>query len=107
MSAGHTRGPWVIEEGHIQSSGGIRYWQITDGQDAICCNALCYAGFVPMTNSANARLISAAPDLLEALELALKYWADRQQRYRNRAPIWVQEARAAIAKAKAKKALAE
>lgn len=52
-----------------------------------------------MTNSANARLISAAPDLLEALELALKYWADRQQRYRNRAPIWVQEARAAIAKA--------
>lgn len=68
MSAEHTPGPWVIEEGHIQrDSGGIRYWQITDGQDAICCNAFCYAGFVPMANSANARLISAAPDLLEAL----------------------------------------
>ena len=71
MSAGHTRGPWVIEEGHIQrDSGGIRYWQITDGQDAICCNAFCYAGFVPMANSANARLISAAPELLVAAQLA-------------------------------------
>lgn len=71
MSAGHTPGPWVIEEGHIQrDSGGIRYWQITDGQDAICCNAFCYAGFVPMANSANARLISAAPELLVAAQLA-------------------------------------
>lgn len=71
MSAEHTPGPWVIEEGHIQrDSGGIRYWQITDGQDAICCNAFCYAGFVPMTNSANARLISAAPELLVAAQLA-------------------------------------
>ena len=71
MSAEHTPGPWVIEEGHIQrDSGGIRYWQITDGQDAICCNAFCYAGFVPMANSANARLISAAPELLVAAQLA-------------------------------------
>lgn len=53
-------------------------------------------------NGSRERIIAAAlvaDDLLEALELALKYWADRQQRYRNRAPIWVQKARAAIAKA--------
>lgn len=28
-----------------------------------------------------------------ALELALKYWADRQQRYKNRFPAWVQAAK--------------
>lgn len=40
-------------------------------------------------------------DLSHALELALKYWTDRQQRYKNRSPVWVQEARAALAKLKA------
>ncbi len=28
-----------------------------------------------------------------ALKLALEYWKHRQQRYKNRAPVWVQEAR--------------
>ena len=32
------------------------------------------------------------------LHLALEYWRDRQQRYKNRAPVWVKEARAAIGK---------
>jgi hypothetical protein len=27
------------------------------------------------------------------LELALKYWADRQQRYKNKYPAWVQAAK--------------
>ena len=35
--------------------------------------------------------------LLGALNLALEYWSHRQQRYTNRSPVWVQEARAAIA----------
>ena len=35
--------------------------------------------------------------LHEAGRLALEYWADRQQRYKNRAPVWVQQMRAAIA----------
>lgn len=48
----------------------------------------------------DACLIAAAPDLLEALELALEYFAHRQQRYKNRHPVWVQKARAAIAKAR-------
>ena len=34
--------------------------------------------------------------LREALNLALEYWADRQQRYKNRAPAWVEKARAAL-----------
>lgn len=48
----------------------------------------------------NPGVFAAAPELLQALELALEYWADREQRYRNRAPRWVKEARAAIAKAR-------
>ena len=68
-----TQGEWEVEEGHIQrDSGGIRYWQITDRQDAITCNQFCYAGFDPERNAANAALIVAAknslPDLLDEIE---------------------------------------
>ncbi len=35
--------------------------------------------------------------LSEALTLALDYWRDRQQRYKNRHPVWVEKARAALA----------
>lgn len=38
-------------------------------------------------------------ELMKALHLALEYWAHREQRYKNRSPVWVQEARAAIAAA--------
>ena len=38
-------------------------------------------------------------ELLAALHLALEYWAHREQRYKNRSPVWVQKSRAAIAKA--------
>jgi hypothetical protein len=31
-----------------------------------------------------------------ALKLALEYWAHRQQRYKNRHPVWVQKANAAL-----------
>ncbi len=46
--------------------------------------------------------LAAAEDaiaaLREALKLALEYWAHRQQRYKNRHPVWVEAARAALAK---------
>ena len=70
-----TPGEWEVEEGHIQrDSGGIRYWQISDGQDAIACNQFCYAGFDPKVNAANAALIvtlrNALPAIIAALEVA-------------------------------------
>lgn len=34
--------------------------------------------------------------LEEALYLAIEYWTHRQQRYKNRTPVWVQKARAAL-----------
>lgn len=36
--------------------------------------------------------------LREALDLALEYWKHRQQRYKNRLPVWVELARAALEK---------
>lgn len=71
----HTPLPWKVEEGHIQrDSNGIRYWQITDGQDAIACNQFCYAGYDPEVNAANAAFIVHAVnshhDLIEALREA-------------------------------------
>lgn len=37
-------------------------------------------------------------ELEGALNLALEYWTDRQQRYKNRSPVWVEKARAALNK---------
>ena len=48
----------------------------------------------------NERLRAVNAALLEACGLALEYWSHRQQRYKNRHPLWVQSARAAIAAAK-------
>lgn len=45
-----------------------------------------------------ARKAAMADELAEALELALEYWAHRQQRYKNRSPVWVVDARQALAK---------
>jgi len=35
-------------------------------------------------------------ELASALKLALEYWEHRQQRYKNRSPVWVKEARNAL-----------
>ena len=46
------------------------------------------------------RLHEVNRDLEYSLKLALEYWAHRQQRYKNRHPVWVQEANKALAKAR-------
>ena len=69
----HTETPWQVEEGHIQrDSGGIRYWQITNGQDAIACNQFCYAGYDPDVNIANAARIVHCVNTHDALVKALE-----------------------------------
>lgn len=65
-----TPGPWVVSYAdnpkHGFSWGG--YWQIDAQYDAVACNQFCYAGNnKPDVSEANARLIAAAPDLLEML----------------------------------------
>ncbi|ANK73762.1 hypothetical protein FA04_14705 [Ensifer adhaerens] len=59
----HTPGPWHLEFGHQQREGGMAYWQVHDGSDAIACNQFCWAS----NSEANARLIASAPDLLASL----------------------------------------
>lgn len=97
MKVTHTTGPWhpatcrgaVVASHPIPEIGGA-----DDVQH--------YGGHLVAESIAsyNVPIISAAPELLEALELALEYWQHRQQRYKNRAPVWVNKARIAVAKAK-------
>ena len=54
----HTPAPWIAEIDEEK-----KYFQINSDMHAICTNSFCYEPF----NRANARLIAAAPELLEAL----------------------------------------
>lgn len=87
----HTPGPWRVD---IHPSGGA--WLVRP--------AVCYE----IDNKANARLIAAAPDLLEAAQLALmiaESWIHDQldgTRLLDSALLNLAPVRAAIAKATSK-----
>lgn len=101
----HTPGPWVSE-------GRFRRIQVDEyDHTAFCCDittkgpawrgGIAYIqsaehieGITRHEAEANARLISSAPDLLEALKHALVY-----QPKDDSCDPWVSDARAAIAKA--------
>lgn len=70
MSA-HTPGPWMVASDfqHHHGDGWGGYWQIDGESDSIACNQYCYANRDPKTSEANARLIAAAPEMLDALRL--------------------------------------
>lgn len=73
MSGGHTPGPWVIDTSRINDQGKNfgGYWQIDAQFDAVACNQYCYASFNREQSIANARLIAAAPELLDVANDAL------------------------------------
>jgi hypothetical protein len=92
MSTQHTPGPWKLcYDGQI------------DGPDGRC---ICrfgwdsYKEFTELNNAANARLIAAAPDLLEALKVCegniSSLLASQHPKVFG---IWLDSVRAAIAKA--------
>lgn len=92
----HAPGPWTSQGLAIVASDrsfvGRLYPWCADPQDAECAKA-------------NARLISAAPELLEALEMAVQHydeWASADlPDYLDEARLpWLAPARAAITKAK-------
>ena len=99
----HTPGPWTFTSEQILDDGipihdEIRCFHLQSGDTVIldgcgCCDS------PRLWNPANARLIAAAPDLLEALETLLSDQRDASL------PALV-KARAAIAKAKAGYAVA-
>lgn len=82
-----TPGPWQVNGSHVYGSDPARdliAQVLTDNGRLV----------------ADRDLIAASGDLYAALQLALEYWAHRQQRYKNRHPAWVQAARAASAHAR-------
>jgi BMFP domain-containing protein YqiC len=48
------------------------------------------------TQEVISKLTQRIAKLEDALKLGLEYWAHRQQRYKNRSPIWVERAREAL-----------
>jgi len=103
MNARHTPGPWDA----ITSDG--RNYRIIGGEEAGYV-AIVGAIFQPQQNAANARLIAAAPDLLEACKkasavLAKFYNAEAERmgewEFNGTRPLYKTEKilRAAIAKA--------
>lgn len=64
MSGKHTPGPWEASFSFPGRDGIGDVWQIDADSHAVCTTQFCYA---PNTE-ANARLIAAAPDLLEAVQ---------------------------------------
>ena len=66
----HTPTPWIIEHGHMQQHTDIRYWQITDGQDAICNNQFCFARDSEANAAHIVKCVNMHDELVEALKLA-------------------------------------
>ena len=103
----HTKGPWHAGTPrfglfHIYSNNTIGGEVCNSGKQAICNaphegekgSAAYHEMFV-----ANAHLIAAAPDLLEALQAVVVNWTSQFERRGHLAPDWCKQARAAIAKA--------
>lgn len=102
MGIKHTPGPWKVEKELTSRTGE---WLIAkDAGDRGRWIAI--AETVPATGKelANARLLAASPELLEALSDALAdfdNWAAHEDNYQHEHLVaWAEKARAAIAKAK-------
>ncbi len=71
-AASHTPGPWGIAKSHIKDVIAIR----TDGEDDGQCLAQVLRDIGEEgEDEANANLIAAAPDLLEAALLVIERWS--------------------------------
>lgn len=90
----HTPGPW-------EASAGDVYAEPTSGFPMKVAAAFAQRGDVVQMEqvAANARLIAAAPELLEALEAAIKWAAPMAEAPVEARPEWFDKCRAAIAKA--------
>ena len=90
----HTAGPWLIGENRYDYDLIIR----SANNDPVC--SVIYAGYSKTEARANARLIAAAPDLVEALKEMCSYTAELNpnQGFDGLDHFAVNKAQAAIAK---------
>lgn len=95
----HTPGPWLFEDiSSATENDGMGYiYGLRSTSDPIAHTG--DAVFTPKENRANAHLIAAAPDLLEALQSMMGFYGMDERRGEVSGVIF-DEARAALAKAK-------
>ena len=94
MTQRHTPGPWSVEiDHHNNAPEYIRAY--ADGEMYDLASVLCDE---TGNATANARLIAAAPDMLDVLQ-AIAADIENRARLGLDAPAWYTRARAAIAKA--------
>lgn len=104
QKAKHTPGPWELStrlyvHGILDSKGLAIAFQ--DVAPQVDCGSITSRGRTPEETLANARLIAAAPDLLEALEaLKTANGANNFQGWHSSFEEAIAKANAAIAKAK-------
>lgn len=93
--ATHTPGPWAIKKHESSFKPGVFIEDGVCGPDGEQIRVYGMTLTSSEEAKANARLIAAAPDLLEALEAAVRDSKNPGQ--------WIDEARSAIAKATVEK----
>ena len=93
MSAKHTPGPWSFGYGVTTEYGEVFGVGVTTKPDWTVVCAVSRPGDVNAIDEANARLIAAAPDLLEFARSVVRYAGSSGDDY------LADKARAAIAKA--------
>jgi hypothetical protein len=94
----HTPGPWVVEDSRKLKSKKLRQELLmVVARDGGMPGLIVNSGTVTKTDEANARLIAAAPDLLDALEEIVARFDDDNIK---RTVDAIQSSRAAIKKAK-------
>lgn len=72
--AGHTKGPWDDGIHHAVTRGGRTYAYVGGNSIvSVACVPLGVEGYGREEGEANARLISAAPDLLDVLQLIQRF----------------------------------
>ena len=94
MNTKHTPGPWKVE----QRFSGNRFIHSDNSQSPICGVSFVGIGIEVDESKANADLIAAAPELLEAADAAIDAIADERADAAYKAEV-VAMLRAAIAKA--------
>ena len=65
MSSKHTPGPWTVDD---REYAGVKWDAIIRNRDNDPVACVGMAGYTEATGQANAHLIAAAPDMLEALK---------------------------------------
>jgi hypothetical protein len=98
----HTPGPWVLIQGDRTTKEMVITTEsrIEAPAVSICELDTDFIGVIGEEQEANACLISAAPDLLEALEMIVAEADSYTERTGKPVYNWLDTARAAIAKAK-------